>query len=88
MGPLRVRALPYRGQSVTQLYRSCSIRDTGMMIIEEEERKKKKLAGDRPLRERPKERERRVEEVRERVLEDGAEVVKEVAGEEGKMHIA
>lgn len=37
--------------SVTQLYRSCSIRDTGMMIIQEEERKKK-LAGDRVQLER------------------------------------
>lgn len=45
MGPLVHEPFHIMG-SVTQLYRSCSIRDTGMMIIEEEERKEK-LAEDR-----------------------------------------
>lgn len=69
MGPLSYEPF-HIVSNVTQLYRSCSICDTWMMIIEEEERKKK-LAGDRVQRERelegkerkqPKERERTTKE--------------------------
>lgn len=74
--------------SVTRLYRSCSIRDTGMMIIEEKEEEgtgnsdrgrsesnqKKQNLGEVP------------EEKRRRKMREGRERCTEGEGRTGKMH--